>query len=382
MDLSRKHNQRSRAAEIFRAMAQCYKQLALVLLNTFVLLIGITIASFAYYRIREGTPPPTPVYSTLLRPQAMHRMSAEQAATFFKTFDRMGDAETYIYQPWVEFSERAFNSELVNVDDTMPMPTRRTWSSDGDGQPLVVWMFGGSTMFGWGVPDDETIPSHAAKMLSRKLPQRNVTVINHGHSYFFSSQELALFHTLLRRGARPHFAVFLDGLNESFRFSLADVPAFSDRLRSAFEREQRRNPTLERYFHVSPEFPLMRLLASFRRRLSTDRIAPATSPLTYDAVHKYRVNMDAAVALGTAYGIETLFFWQPVPADANYAHARTLASRVRPSIDSDNFHFVADLFGGTDPADIYVDPHHYGDKASEALATVIAQQILAQVADR
>jgi hypothetical protein len=364
------------------ALVRWYKQFAILLLNTFVFFSVLTIVCFAYYRIREGTRLPTPVYSALLRPQAMHRMSTEQATTFFKTFDRMGDAETYIYQPWVEFSERVFNSELLNVDEATPLPTRRTWKEpDRSGRPLVVWMFGGSTMFGWGVPDDETIPSHAAKILAAKLPGRHVTVINHGHSYFFSSQELAQFQTLLRRGAHADFAVFLDGLNDSYGFALEDVPAFSGRMRSAFEREQRRNPTLETYFQVSPEFPPLRLLASLRRRIVPDRIAPTSASLTYDAVRKYRVNMDAAGALGTSYGIKTLFFWQPVPGEANYAHARTLAGQIRQSIDSDNFHFVADMFSGTDPATIFVDHHHYGDRASEAVTEMIVQEILAHIAE-
>ena len=248
-------------AELLKWLARWYTQIAILLLNTLIFLIGITLAAYAYYGIRSGLA--TPPYSVGMKPRAMHRMSASQARIFFREFDRLGFAETYIYQPWVGLSEHVFHSERLNVDEAMSMPTRRTWQDyDRGGRPLVIWTFGGSTMFGWGVPDDQTIASHLAKILARTLPERSVTVINHGHSGFFSSQELVLFQTLLRRGRRCDFAVFLDGLNDSFGDSLADTPAFNARMRSAFEKEQLRNPTAGSYFWISPEFPPMKLLAA------------------------------------------------------------------------------------------------------------------------
>src|SRR5262245_19902903 len=203
---------RGRLAYMFKRMKRWYTYFAIQLLNTLALVVGITAAAYAYYAVRGGQA--APVYSGALHPRALHRMTTEEAKTFFEAFDRMGESETYLYQPWVEFSERVFHSDRLNVDEATPLPIRRTWRAPGNSQePLIVWAFGGSTMFGWGVPDDETIASHLAKILSRTLPERAVTVVNHGHSYFFSSQELALFQTLLRRGGRGDFAVFLDGVN-------------------------------------------------------------------------------------------------------------------------------------------------------------------------
>jgi len=372
---------REAGAPVLARMGRWYTQLAIILANTLFLLIGITLIAYAYYGIKGSGKQPVPVYSTYLRPQAMHRMSAEQAALFFKMFDRMGEAETYIYQPWVGFSERVFHSERLNVDEAMPLPIRRTWQNPGPGggPPLVIWTFGGSTMFGWGVPDDETIASHLAKTLARTLPGRSVTVINYGHSYFFSSQELALFQTLLRRGERCDFAVFLDGLNDSLSNSLEDVPAFNDRMRVAFEKEQQRNPTAETYFWISPEFPPVKLAEAMHRRYFQRRDAAPIPPPTYDAASKYQVNMAAEAALGSMQGVKTLFFWQPVPDGPNYAPARELAGKIRQSVHSDNFYFVAGLFGGMDPADVYVDIHHYGDTASERLGEVISQEIVKQI---
>jgi hypothetical protein len=308
-------------------------------------------------------------------------MSPGQATAFFQEFDRMGASETYIYQPWIGLSERVFHSQQLNVDEATQVPTRRTWQNPGGGKrPLLIWAFGGSTMFGWGVPDDETVASHLAKVLGRLLPERSVTVINYGHSYFFSSQELALFQVLLRRGERCDLAVFLDGLNDANTYSLSDVPPFSDRLQSAFEKEQQRNPTAERYFLISPEFPPMKLFAGIQSRLARRPVAPVVPPPTYDAALKFQVNMAAETSLATTEGIKSVVFWQPVPSAPAYAGARDLAAKVRQSVRSSGFHFIGDLFRGADERDIYVDNHHYGDIGCERVAEAMAREVLAEVA--
>lgn len=359
-----------------------YADAAVAVLSTLVLFLGFVLLSYAYYAIpgKEDWK----VYSRDFQPRAMHRMDTEQALRFFKEFDRMGQDETFIYQPWVGFSERVFHSPRLNVDNVTPLPTRRTVQngSRGDGRPLIIWTFGGSTMFGWGVPDDETIASHLSAILSRDLPDRTVTVTNHGHSYYFSSQELSLFQILLRRGERCDVAVFLDGLNDSFPYSIKDMPEFTDRMRIAMEREQQRNPTAQTYYWVSPDFPPVRLLRAIGKKI-TGRAETASRPAqlpTLDIepdVNTYQFNLKAGTALGEIHGVKTLFFWQPVPDGPLYTPSRNLAVRIRQAVKADNFHFIADIFKQTDPLDVYVDFHHYGDVASERIADEMAREVLA-----
>lgn len=363
--------------EFFARASRWYRGTAVIVLNTLILLSTYVFFSYMYYAVRR--PRSRPVYSVYLRPRAMHRMSADEAIRFFKEFDRMGENETYIYQPWVGFSERVFHSTRLNVDEAAPTPARRTIpnGSDRGGRPLVIWVFGGSTTFGWGVPDDETIPSHLSATLSRDLPSRKVAVTNHGHSFYFSSQELALFQMLLRPGDHCDAAVFLDGLNESFR--LQDAPAFTDRMAVAFAKEQERNPTLQAYFWLSPDFPPLRLLPRLGRPANRKPVSPPAELSMPDLVSRYEFNLSAEAALGRMHGTKTLFFWQPVPDSPPYASARELAVRVHQAVEADNFHFIADVFKGMDPRDVYVDDHHYGDTASERIAGVIAREVLATV---
>ncbi len=362
--------------KFLRQIPKWYRETAVTVLSTLILTSGFIFFSYAYYAIRGyGNPP---IYSSRFRPRAMHRMDTEQASRFFKEFDQMGEAETYIYQPWVGFSERIFHAPRLNVDEATPLPTRRTiqTSSNHAGRPLIVWMFGGSTMFGWGVPDEETMASHLSAILSRDLPGRSVAVTNHGHSYFFSSQELALFETLLRRGDHCDVAVFLDGLNESGIYSHHDTPAFTDRMAVAMAREQARNPSARSYFWLSPDFPPLRLVGAIGGRLIRPPAPPADQSPTYDQVNTYQFNLSAEAALGSMHGIKTLFFWQPVPGENGYAPARDLAARVRQSVKADNFYYIADIFKDMDSRDVYVDYHHYGDIGNERIAENIAGEVL------
>ena len=360
-------------------LAAWYRDAAVTVFSTLVLFMTFILLSYAYYAIpgKEDWK----VYSKDFRPRALHRMETNEALSFFKEFDRLGQDETYVYQPWVGFSERIFHSPRLNVDEAQPLPIRRTVKKgpDGSGRPLVIWTFGGSTMFGWGVPDDETIPSHLSAILARELRTRNVSVVNHGHSYYFSSQELMLFQMLLRRGERCDVAVFLDGLNDSFPYSIQDVPAFADRMAVAMKREQQRNPTAQTFFWVSPDFPPVRLIAGVGRRLVRKPVSRAAEMPALDVspdVSTYEFNLRADVALGNVYGVKTLFFWQPVPGDPLYAPARELAGKIRHTVAAGDFHYIADIFQDTDPSDVYVDYHHYGDVASERIAQTIAQEVL------
>ena len=98
-----------------------------------------------------------------------------------------------------------FSSNSINIDNdglrlTFPAPS-------GTG---AVWMFGGSAMWGSGVADEETIPSHFARLADR-------VTTNFGESGYIARQSLNLLQeafTTRDVGERPEVIVFYDGANE------------------------------------------------------------------------------------------------------------------------------------------------------------------------
>ena len=101
----------------------------------------------------------------------------------------------------------------INVQDGY----RVTWTAPPDPtkDEIVVFMFGGSTLYGIEVPDDLTIASLVAKNLNDQIEGRRVIVRNYGVSGFVIDNEVHLLLKLLAAGERPDVVAFYDGLNET-----------------------------------------------------------------------------------------------------------------------------------------------------------------------
>jgi hypothetical protein len=371
----------------------CYLFAAITWLSTALLMLLLIGCSYALIYVRDHSHPSSGLYSRQFDATAMHRMSSTQAKAFFEAFDRMGQVETYLYQPWVGFSERVYHSRLLNVDASDPLPTRRTVSQqDGASVPTkkVLWLFGGSTAFGWGVPDNETVASHLEGLLSKQNGAMAYKVVNHGHSFFYSSQETLLFQELLRRGQTCDIAVFLDGLNDSFYDPAAeDVPAFTARMAEAFAAQQTQNPTRRKDIIITPDFPPVRVLKWMIGPLALRGGHPLlTTKRTYDRFATYDFNVRSTAAVAGIAGVKAAFFWQPTPFDYikgsirdavgedQDARARTVRDmnvRVRARIKDPRVTFLADLFVSDSFEQIYVDPTHYGDEGCHRVAEAIAK---------
>ena len=93
-----------------------------------------------------------------------------------------------------------------------------------------MFVFGGSTTFGVGLPDDETIASCLQQFAAEGHSTPPLKVYNFAQPAYFSSQELIQFEQLLNAGFIPQIAVFVDGIND---FTFADgQPLFADTFRN------------------------------------------------------------------------------------------------------------------------------------------------------
>ena len=209
---------------------------------------------------------------------AIHTMSHAEAMRLFREFGDLNKGSAFLYRPWIGFSERRFTSATLNVDDADPVPVRRTIQPPSSAPDRkTIWLFGGSTQFGWGVPDGQTIPSHLAKILSAN--QAGYDVINHGHVFFYSTQESALFEWLLRQGQRCDIAIFLDGLNDVAFGAPDDVPFFTSRTAAGFLNEAGYAPKSAGQKLLAPLSPLLALMRRLLRILPAKPPAPAPQPI-------------------------------------------------------------------------------------------------------
>lgn len=123
------------------------------------------------------------------------------------------DKSDFIYEPWVEFRHKPTDGMVSGQFLRRSVPDGYFSAAPGD--TLNIYFFGGSTMFGSNVKDNETIPSQFVELYREKLPQANpIRVHNYGSPRYYSYQELILLSDLIQRGHRPDIVVFLDGIND------------------------------------------------------------------------------------------------------------------------------------------------------------------------
>ncbi len=117
------------------------------------------------------------------------------------------------YEWPTQFKEAPFHGRYVNVDPSGFRASTPQGPWPPDPANFNIFLFGGSTTFGYGLSDDETLSSAIQHLLSR-TSARPVFAYNFGRGSYFSTQELMLYYRLLASGSVPQVVVFVDGLND------------------------------------------------------------------------------------------------------------------------------------------------------------------------
>jgi hypothetical protein len=300
------------------------------------------------------------------------------------------------YEPFSEFRPRPPRGRYVNVASHGYRLVRNQGPWPPAPARFNVLVFGGSTTFGAGLPDDESIPSLVGDRLARDGCGRPVSVYNFGRHGYISRQEGVLFEDLLASQLAVDLAVFVDGLNEFF---IWPRPLSADLFREALARSQDGEPRSRAAAFLS-SWPLARLARDVRWRMRPERPPRAEDlerrRLPPDAViDQWKANRRHVERVARAYGVRTLFVWQPVPvykydrarhplwdswSDAYLTPARTRRGYERLDAEraggglGDGFLWLADVQEGR-PENLYVSDYHYARALAETIAARIAEHV-------
>ena len=238
--------------------------------------------------------------------------------------------DRHAYKPYKVWSRRPFTGTLVNVDEE---GNRFTLHNSGREDALKVWMFGGSTTWGWGAPDGQTIASHLARIFNEEWGV-DAHVTNFGEGAFVSTQEVVALIRALHKGGRPGLVLFYDGINDSsVNSQWPEEHGAHSQLATIANRVERKGSALGRNAVDEPEIrPWLRSLGLYRvaqfakRKLgleSTDLgqipdpdAAPGVptdtlEQLTQLALSVWLENYKLTTALANEYGFNHVFTWQP-----------------------------------------------------------------------
>lgn len=147
-------------------------------------------------------------FQQLVRPESSTQMNQ-------KIHDESIQANKFVYAPWVEFRNMDYNGKYINTNGFTRTSVQHSLAGIKD--TLTIWFFGGSTMYGFNVADEETIPSaFAASYYKYTKTAKNLRVVNYGIPYYYSYQEYKLFQLMLDQNPAPDLVIFLDGLNDFY----------------------------------------------------------------------------------------------------------------------------------------------------------------------
>ncbi|MFL6253573.1 MAG: hypothetical protein ACJ74T_00985 [Pyrinomonadaceae bacterium] len=396
---SRRRGRRESGCRRFRRF---YRDAALILLNTVILLLAVNALLFIIVAIKDALSV-EPVHWH--KPVAADRWAALEQAYPGLSRDEIqvlldetySPARSLVYEPFTEFKERPYAGKYVNVDVNGFRVTKGQgpWPPDG-GRYFNVFLFGGSTAFGFGVADGQTVASHLQALLSGAGLLKEVRVYNFGRGSYYSTQERILFEKLVGAGLRPDLAVFIDGLNDSHHYD--DRPSSAARIESALEgRPAAGTDVLARVPMVRAASAAGKWLGLGRNNgpapewaeTARDREACGDEAVLLGVINRYVENKKMVETIATAYGVKTLFVWQPVAVYkydqshnpfAGEEHPRRscvegayslLSKTVEQHPLGDDFLWAADIQEGlAEP--LYVDSLHYSGRMSELFARSIA----------
>jgi len=223
-------------------------------------------------------------------------------------------SSTWAYEPYVGWLREDLASDYFNVVEG----SRDTWSSAQlDQDPLEIWLFGGSTMWGLGQRDDFTIPSEFAKQTDRA--GLSVFVRNYGIDAHRLWQENLHLESRLLQGGRPDLVIFYDGANEPTRYASVDSRAPTHSLVEAFETQLEATDSVPRVAFDAwrDSSALLGVSRRVRRNLSSDAQAATVPSLVEPTVAVaniigvYEEGVAIGRDIGRRHGFEVVHFWQP-----------------------------------------------------------------------
>jgi hypothetical protein len=247
-----------------------------------------------------------------MTPQQMHVLDTEA----------LYDMWLYEYVPFVGYREKARSGTYVNVS---VQGYRKTPAAPAQAK-AKVYMFGGSTTFGYGVADSQTIAACLQKALNERFGPTAFEVRNYGRVAYNSTQQYILLWRLLREESPPQAVIFLNDFNERLK-----NPLYTRQMRAAFDLNQM-GPVRQILFRFRAQLAYAGYVMRFC--LGTKNLEnPLFEFASYDqAVRNYRANVGDIGALCARYGIRSFFFLGPIAGFRN-AYATHLFCKIPPTPD-------------------------------------------------
>ena len=403
-------------------MIKIIKDGALVLLIIILLFAAINLAAW-YYLINQGDS--LAAWNSRIEINAMSSQGIALREKIFDTTDRdflasLEREPALRAHPVLQFTSGLSTEQYtVGLEGIRYLPG---WTDETVLQSLnsdnANYVFGGSTTFGHGVPDDDTVVSYMNKL----QPKSNW--LNFGVNAHDSIRETDKLLHLLRQGYRPTKVVFIDGLNDLTTF-MASPYRTADKPRTQGYLIGRGNPALifgtpsprnmrlaiayafpitHLYFYLTEsdseikygELDANKVNVDYRRMSWHFKNKFSYAQANFDRLKSdwtahYQKNIAFIRQLGDTFGFEPYFVFQPIGnvvsenpfllprykdspvAIMAYNFSDFVQQKIADgTLDMVNCHKVFDTIDGSLA---FVDPTHYSPLGNKTLAQCVLAAI-------
>ena len=296
---------------------------------------------------------------------------------------------------YVGFRGQPYAGQIITIGEDGNRITPNSQSDGSKPEPLRIFAFGGSTMWGEGASNDQTIPAYLQQMLREETGAR-IDITNFGQRAWVSTQSLIQLMLELKKGNVPDVVLFYDGYNDTTATCLAEevgVPEnFEGLTASVFG-----TAWLRKKFGRTE---IGRLVDRMRPKPQKDPID--AQQVADEVVQNYLAVFQLVKAMGAHYGFAVEFYWQPQlfgdqkPLTAEeqqlldhpwlspnaktllpltYARARKLTEQYEDITD------VSDAFSNM-PERLYLDPCHVVGIGNQRVAEVMVERGLLETIKR
>ncbi|MGE0862275.1 MAG: hypothetical protein AB7P34_00120 [Vicinamibacterales bacterium] len=347
----------------------------LVAANTALLLWLLQIVACVGLRTYDHVMPAllSPPMSEAVQRNYAH-MTAADRSELLATMRRL----QFRYEPVIGIQQQQITSRFVNVNAhgirSNGHAAESIASLDGS-----IWFLGGSTSFGYGIADSETIPAQLERLIGQP-------VVNLGVPTFSTIQENLLLNHYLRIGYRPSRVLFLDGINEA-----CNTFPYRRELSNLFDRAQRGydwdigGPVLMAYFRAVRK--VQKLAGTWVDEGDLQSVACATDGKQYPFAEIHARLLAERDAICRVYDVDCRTLVQPFAGvhgrtdelpqsflEGDGKDVRKVFFHLEPSWRAAGAIFITDAFDGYDRHP-FIDEIHYSADASGLIAKMIAKRL-------
>ncbi len=305
-----------------------------------------------------------------------------------------------VYEPLTEFKEKPKNFKFVSVSKLGNRCNKINLINcePAKGGEEEIWIFGGSTVFGYGLKNDETIAANLDKLIQNKR------VINFGQGFYNSNQSRIYFQNLLTFLPKPYAAIFLEGFNDFKNnqintYKLPTKTALSENYeilinnRSTSTNEKILNWFKERFNRLNVVRLAKQILSNKNKKININPVKINNLDEAYIAlIDRLKINFKINKSIGEKFEIKIINILEPISLSKKHYSSSNLPNTYLKNFDNNIYHHKNiykiienrnDLLNLSDlylvdfriEGKMFIDRTHYSENFSKEIALKIYEKL-------